>query len=124
MKFLLRLIFNRFILSLLIFTFFFIDYKFVQIEPLAYYNIGETEVLPTSYYEVPLGKAHVYVYVSVDGDKIYLNTSNAAPIDALTLKHEPLLQWYYYLAAIGLVSVIPFNIFFKKNKKNDKKKNK
>ena len=63
MNFILRLILNRFVLSILIIFFFLIDFKFVKLNPLQYYSLNQPQVDASEYYEVELGSAKIYVYI-------------------------------------------------------------
>ena len=121
MKFLLKLILNRFVLSLLIIFLFLMDFKFLQLNPFAYYSFNQPTVAASEYYEVELGSATVYVYISYDGQNIHLVPSSDLP--DLTLTENPtLVAWYYYFGAYFLANVIPWGFFFPKDKSKDKKK--
>lgn len=123
MKLLLRLIFNKFILTLLILFLFAIDYRFLIIDPVQYYTFEKPVVAATEYYEVELGEAVIYINISYDNNRIHLVPTNDIPSTSLN-KRETFVSWYYYLGGIALVQIIPFSIFFKTNKKKDNKKNK
>ncbi|VEU82487.1 hypothetical protein [Acholeplasma hippikon] len=121
MKFLLRLVFNRLILSLLIILFFALDYNFVKLNPVQYYAFEKPVVAATEYYEIELGEAKFYVHIAYDNERIHLVPTNEVPSSSLTL-NKPIISWYYYGLALALANIIPFGFFFKSNKKKDKKK--
>lgn len=121
MKFLIRLIFNRLILSLLVLFFFAIDYNFLTLNPLQYYTIEKPVVAATEYYEVEIGEALIYIEISYDNNRIHLVPTTEVPSSSL-VKNKTIVSWYYYLGAMAVVNIFPFGLFFKSKKKNVKKK--
>ena len=123
MNFLLKLILNRFILSILIIFLFALDFKFLTISPLRYYSLNQPEVAATEYYEVELGAAKIYVYISYDGSNIHLVPTDNLPVGT-TIENPTMVAWYYYGLALALTNIIPWKWFTKSDKSKDKKKKK
>ena len=121
MNFLLKMILNRFILSVLIIFFFLIDFKFLTLNPLRTYSLHKPLNEANEYYEVELGSALVYVYIHYDGSHIHLVPKDDTPLPSLT-QNQPLIAWYYYFGSLALVNIIPFKWFLtsKKSKKKQK----
>ncbi len=122
LKFLLRLICNRFMLSVIIIFLFALDFKFLTLNPLRTYSLNQPTVTATEYYEVELGAAKIFVFISYDGSNIHLVPTDTIPL--AMIENPTIVAWYYYFGAVALANIIPFHWFFKKEKRKPQTKKK
>ncbi|WP_162146811.1 hypothetical protein [Acholeplasma granularum] len=126
MKFILKLILNRFILSILIFFVFALDFNMLKLMPtqMYSYNRPPASAISSAYYEIELGAPKIYIEITYDENNIYLvpksELSSHLTTDDLD---QPLIAWYYYAFTLALVNIIPFN-WFTRTKKSNKKQRK
>lgn len=123
MKLLLKLILNRFILSILLIFFFAIDFKFIRLNPMETYSFSRPPITSQAngYYIVELGEPEIYIEVFYQDGKIHLVPTSNTP-SASTPLIQPLVDWYYYALALALVNIIPFRWFTKTKKVKKRKK--
>jgi len=123
MKLLLKLILNRFILSILIMLFFAMDYKMIALNPFQTYSVKRPPetVIANNYYVIEFGETDIYVEVTYLDNHIHLVPKSSLPSAAVELK-QPVLAWYYYGLALALANIIPFGWFTKTKKQKKRKK--
>ncbi|WP_264229283.1 hypothetical protein [Acholeplasma laidlawii] len=121
MKLLLKLILNRFMLSILIIFFFALDYKFVRLNPVELYTVKRPPetTLADSYYVIEFGETDIFIEITYLDGKIHLVPKSELS-NPLTEENKPLIAWYYYVLGLALANTIPFG-WFTKSKKVSKK---
>lgn len=117
MKLLLKLILNRFILSILILLFFTLDYKMMRINPFEMYTVARPpeSVAADAYYIIEFGETDIFVEVTYLDGKIHL-VPKSELVDNSTTQNQPIVSWYYYVLALALANIIPFGLFTKTKK--------
>lgn len=123
MKLLLKLILNRFILSLIILFFFSLDYKMVRLNPFEYYSVTRPPIsaVADGYYIIEFGETDIYIEVTYLDGHIHLVPKSDVPPASL-VQIQPLLPWYYYGLLLALANIIPFGWFMKSSKPKKRKK--
>lgn len=121
MKTLLKLILNRFILSILIILFFSLDYKMIRVSPFEMYTVSRPPVssVVDEYYIIEFGETDIFVEVTYLDGKIHLVPKSELS-NSLTLHKQPIIPWFYYVLGLALANIIPFG-WFTKSKKPIKK---
>ena len=123
MKLLLKLILNRFILSILLLFFFSLDYKMVRLNPFEYYSVTRPPIsaVADGYYIIEFGETDIYIEVTYLDGLIHLVPKSNVP-DPSLVQIQPLVAWYYYGLLLALANIIPFSWFMKSSKPKKRKK--
>jgi len=123
MNFLLKLILNRMILSILIIFLFALDYNFITFNPNQVYSLNRppVEAQATEYYEIQFGEPILYIEITYFNNSIHLVPTTDSSVTSLVL-NQPLVPWYYYALSLALANIIPFRWFFKKDNHKQNKK--